>query len=368
MADEATQPAKPESPPDKTGDSTPAAPPAPNDGNAIELTRRGEVNFLLTLGVIVLFLFYYYRHYSELVGIAAANSVGIGFAVVITALRASIWAAVKKQVLPRLGKIAARILNSKWLTYFDIIAIVVLVILLAITSSIVLTYDEKVKSPPFKVGVSGGGKPFKTLELAISSTHPVAGAIYVTWFPKQELKFGLKTPLGLDVPPPETFAPYSRIRLEAPSSFHTPELYLMTIVPGPKLLRSLPAVTTKTPATRYYLRIRSHVGEKTLTGNLTKGVVITGAELRYLPTSLSDAEATALPKKFSGVFGEKLEGPSLELVLSNVVPIECERFDPEETVTIEAGRVAKDGRLEDPIAKVTPRAAAGNQLVFLERP
>jgi hypothetical protein len=343
-------------------------PPDPDTTDpAINLTRRGKLNFVVAIAVIFLGILYYYRHYSELVGTAVANSVGVGCIAVLASLRGLIWTAVKKRVLERLGRIAARFLNSKWLTILTLVTIVALLVLFAITSSIVLTYDEKVTSPPFQVVVLGRGKPFKTLRLAISSTSPVAGQIFCDWFPRHDLNFEVKKPAGYDIPPGEPYAPYSRIRLRAPSSFPTPALDLVTIVPGPNLLSSLPAVITNDPATRYYLRLRYHVGETPLTLNLTKGVVLTGAELQYLPTSLTAAEAADLSKKFNGIFGEKLEGPSLDLVLANVVPIASPRFDPQETIVVEAGKVAKDGKLKEPIARASARASAGNQFVFLER-
>lgn len=355
-----------------TAQSAAPVPPGPTPGDVppdatIKLSRRGNINFSLAIFVVLIGGFYYYRHYAEIVGALAAGLVAGGFLTALIAFRSVVWGFAKKQFMRRAANRVSRLLNHKLTRWALLVVLLLEVVLLLTTSSIVLTYDANVSSPPFRLVVNGNGDPFRVQELAINGTHRIAGEVFHGWFSAQDVTFDIKSPIGFEVPPSKPFRAFSRLRLHVPSSFNKPAVYLVTIVPGPNLLSSLPGATTVQPPKRYYLKLRSRAGETLLTNDFRKGIVVTGAELRYLSSKLDNVMATDLPIQFNGRFEERLEGASLALLTSTIYPIGSPRLEPHETITIEAGHVRPDGSTDSPLATTTVLINDSNQFAFPER-
>jgi hypothetical protein len=315
--------------------------------NLEKAPQLGNLNVALVFLVSVGFLFFYYRHYSEEFSTWLAASAAGGPAALLVVLR---W--FGKRFGTRIGEKAERviavILAHRAFTVVLAVLLLTLLVLLATTSSIGLVYDKADETRRFVVDVKGRGIPFHTLRLEITPQHRVGVQRFHRLFAIQPIEFDLKMPAELGSPRPEVLAPWSRVRLPAPTVFGAPPIYPVFIVPGPRLMTFLPR--DRSSATRrFYIRVIGG-GQEWILYNIDKSSFVTGATLKELPRSIDPSVRAQLPVKYSARFRLPLEGASLEIVTSSVTPIASERMMADEDIIVEVGLLREDGARLPPVA------------------
>jgi len=346
-------------------EETSSTPPQPK----VSTLWHATLNVILIAIVTAGYVLYYYRHLDEVVHSRVSEFAAAGTLIFAVACRTLLTDWLRPRLWPRLASLAEKLLASGGLTVAVVFLLVVLGALFITTSSIVLHIPEgTTETRRFDLEVHANGRPFSVLRLSISPQHHVAYRIVVgrELFTPQRMTFVLREPPELESPDAEEFAPWSRIRF-TPSNFRTATLYPALIVPGPSLLYLLPRRNGSPPSRRYFVRVLSNKG-MWLYRDAYKGILVTGASDKDLPTSLDEKTIQLIPKFFLGRSGKALQGASLDMLTTNVMRLPSAHFSPGDTVTIEAGILGSNGAPAQVIATEPQQTiGTGATLVFLDR-
>jgi hypothetical protein len=328
-------------------DPPPTQPRAEQAAGPIKLDDS-DINLILVLVLIVLGVAYYWRHLEVALPALAKAAFGAGGVAALLALtRGFIASSIRWRFAERYTNGLTFILRLRGLRVIVLILIGLLALLCAITSSVYELYDVADEKREFDLQITQNGVPFAPLTgMQISGSKRSDGRVFLCnafagLAPR--LAFTVLRPAGVDGPEPTRLFPFTRIRITFPNGVRAPDLHLLEIIPGPRMLQSLPGAAAEHPPTRYYLEVSVNGKEARVLGDWRRGLVETGAEDLYLSTQPSSGVAGDIGRTYKSRFSTSLSQSGVDMLASNVTKLGTPRFKLSDKVSIAAGQVDAAG-------------------------
>jgi len=247
---------------------------------------RFRVQLVVFIALAVGYTIFFQRHLQVYV----SETLLIGGTLSLLGLWKLIWDAIGTAGRGRPDDLLRRALESPNAPEYLAFATLLLLVLLATTSSIYLSYEGDGGGQPFTVEIWQAGKMLLPPQTLNPYDHTKGQPFFLNKS-SADVEFRITSPTGYR-PLKEPNHLWSAHRVEVPASFDKKALQLLRVIPGAALLSSLPD-RADDPGRGYELRILTPAGQ-VVVPHYVKTVVYTGMTTEDLSTESDSDQHTAL--------------------------------------------------------------------------